>query len=145
KIVGGVLLLWIGIKLLDGQHDDATTVKANGSLWAAFKTIIIADLVMSLDNVMAIAGAASNAHIDHQMYYVAFGLIVSVPIIIWGSTLVLRLIDRFPWVVTLGAALLGWIAGGMLVSDVVVPAFIADYKLVTELVSAVLVVIIGMW
>lgn len=167
KIIGGVLLLWIGIKLLDGQHDDTTTVKASGSLWAAIKTIIIADLVMSLDNVMAIAGAASNAHIDHQMYYVAFGLIVSVPIIIWGSTLVLRLIDRFPWVVTLGAGLLGWIAGGMLVSDVAVPAFIADitsgkwvsspdgttdnmsvvlsFKLAVELIFAILVVIIGKW
>src|SRR5690606_15552422 len=78
------------------------------------------DLVMSLDNVIAIAGAAQNTHADHQLYYVVFGLIVSVPIIIWGSTLVLKLIDRFPLVVTFGAGLLGWIAGGMLVTDVFV-------------------------
>src|SRR5690606_11704954 len=75
---------------------------------------------MSLDNVIAIAGAAQNAHVGHQMFYVIFGLLVSVPIIVWGSTLVLRLMDRFPLMVTLGAGLLGWIAGGMLVSDVYV-------------------------
>src|SRR3546814_16441476 len=80
---------------------------------SAVKTILIADFVMSLDNVIAIAGAAQNTHLDPQLYYVIFGLVVSVPIIILGSTIVLKLIDRFPIVVTLGAGLLAWIAGGM--------------------------------
>src|SRR3546814_18588085 len=81
---------------------------------SAVKTIIIADFVMSLDNVIAIAGAAQGADPDHQIGLVVFGLVISVPIIIWGSTLVLKLIDRYPSVVPFGAALLGWIAGGML-------------------------------
>src|SRR5690606_40293866 len=118
KVVGGLLLLWIGIKLLlpdDHSHD---TVSASTSVWAAVKTIIIADFVMSLDNVIAIAGAAQNTIADHQLGYVIFGLLLSVPIIIWGSTLVLKLIDRFPVVVLFGAGLLGWIAGGMLVTDI---------------------------
>ncbi|MFT0532942.1 TerC family protein [Castellaniella hirudinis] len=147
KIAGALLLLWIGVKLLipeDGAHGD---VRGGASIWAAVKTILIADFVMSLDNVIAIAGAAQNAHADHQIGLVAFGLVVSVPIIIWGSTLVLKLIDRFPAVVTFGAALLGWIAGGMLVTDVVVaehfgtPA--AGVKIGIELAVALLVVALG--
>lgn len=149
KVVGGVLLLWIGIKLLIPEEDAHGNVKSSSSVWAAVKTILIADLVMSLDNVIAIAGAAQNTHADHQLYYVIFGLIVSVPIIIWGSTLVLKLIDRFPLVVTFGAALLGWIAGGMLVTDV----FVVDnvgvvstpVKIAAEVIGAIFVVGLGKW
>src|SRR5690606_13375646 len=115
KLVGGALLLWIGIKLLIPEEDAHGNVQGGTSIWSAVKTILIADFVMSLDNVIAIAGAAQNTAAHHQIYYVVFGLIVSVPIIIWGSTLVLKLIDRFPLVITFGAALLGWIAGGMIV------------------------------
>src|SRR5690606_6102959 len=92
KVVGGLLLLWIGIKLLLPDQDEHGNVTSGTSIWGAVKTILIADLVMSLDNVIASAGAAQNTHADHQMYYVIFGLIVSVPIIIWRSTLVLKLI-----------------------------------------------------
>ncbi len=149
KIVGGLLLLWIGIKLLipDDEHHDG--IKASSSVWAAVKTILIADFVMSLDNVIAIAGAAQNTIPDHQLGYVIFGLLLSVPIIIWGSTLVLKLIDRFPLVVTFGAALLGWIAGGMLVTDVFVVDQVGQIsgtvKLAAEVVGAVVVVLIGKW
>ena len=120
KLVGGLLLLWIGVKLLKPQDEDEHNLEGASTLWRAVKTIIVADFVMSLDNVIAIAGAAQGAHGDHQFALVVFGLAVSVPIIIWGSTLVLKLIDRFPLVVVGGAMLLGWIAGGMMVSDVVV-------------------------
>jgi YjbE family integral membrane protein len=120
KLVGGVLLLWIGVKLLRPQDEDEHNLEGASTLWRAVKTIIVADFVMSLDNVIAIAGAAQSAHGDHQFALVVFGLAVSVPIIIWGSTLVLKLIDRFPLVVVGGAMLLGWIAGGMMVSDVMV-------------------------
>lgn len=147
KVVGGLLLLWIGVKLLlpdDSAHDK---VKGGASIIAAIKTIIIADFVMSLDNVIAIAGAAQNAHSDHQIGLVAFGLLVSVPIIIWGSTLVLKLIDRFPTVVLLGAGLLGWIAGGMLITDVFVVEQFGEpataWKIAAEIVGAVLVVALG--
>ncbi|NOL51297.1 TerC family protein [Pelistega suis] len=120
KIVGAVLLLWIGIKLLLPQHDEHGNIEGGTTVWSAVKTILIADFVMSLDNVIAIAGAAQQTDHAHQMGYVIFGLLVSVPIIIWGSTLVLKLIDRFPLVIVAGAALLGWIAGHMLVTDIIV-------------------------
>ena len=149
KVVGGVLLLWIGIKLLIPEEDAHGNIKGGTSILAAVKTIIIADFVMSLDNVIAIAGAAQNAHADHQIGLVVFGLIVSVPIIIWGSTLVLKLIDRYPLVVTFGAALLGWIAGGMLVTDVVVVEHFGEVsggvKLAAEVAGALLVVGLGRW
>ena len=122
KIVGALLLLWIGVKLLqpeDGEGHD--TVNAPSHLFGAVKTIIIADAVMSLDNVVAVAGAAKG-----DITLVAFGIAVSIPIIIWGSKLVLMLMDRLPIIITLGGALLGWIAGHMLVTDVVVAPLLSD-------------------
>lgn len=149
KIVGGALLLWIGIKLMVPEDDGHGNIQGGASIMAAIKTIIVADFVMSLDNVIAIAGAAQNAHADHQIGLVVFGLVVSVPIIIWGSTLVLKLIDRFPLVVMFGAALLGWIAGGMLVTDVFVVNQIGEQpqmvKIAVEVVGALLVVGLGHW
>ncbi len=118
KIVGALLLLWIGIKLLAPEHDDDhANIQASDRLWAAVKTVIVADFVMSLDNVIAIAGAAETAGGQHQIPLVIFGLLVSIPIIIWGSQLVIKLMDRFPIIITLGGMLLGWIAGTMLLSD----------------------------
>jgi YjbE family integral membrane protein len=118
KIVGALLLIWIGIKLLmpedEGGHGD---IQASDKLWAAVKTVIIADLVMSVDNVIAIAGAAESAGGDHTMPLVIFGLLVSIPIIVWGSQLVIKLMDRFPLVIVAGGMLLGWIAGTMAVTD----------------------------
>ncbi len=149
KIVGGALLVWIGIKLLVPEEDEHGNIKGSSTIWSAVKTIIIADFVMSLDNVIAIAGAAQNTHLDHQLAYVIFGLLVSVPIIIWGSTLVLKLIDRFPLVVTFGAGLLGWIAGGMVVTDIFVTNQFGELpgsaKLAAEVVGAALVIVIGKW
>lgn len=149
KVVGCILLLWIGIKLLAPEEDEHGNITSGASIMSAVKTIIIADFAMSLDNVIAIAGAAQNTHSDHQIYYVIFGLCVSVPIIVWGSTLVLKLIDRFPLVVTLGAGLLGWIAGGMLITDVfLVEQFgppSAVLKLSVEAAFALLVVATGKW
>jgi YjbE family integral membrane protein len=113
KIVGALLLLWIGVKLLQPEppvNQDA--VDAPSHLFGAVKTIVIADAVMSVDNVIAVAGAA-----DGDMMLVAFGIVVSIPIIVWGSKLVLMLMDRFPAVITLGGGLLGWIGGEMLISD----------------------------
>jgi YjbE family integral membrane protein len=118
KIAGAILLLWIGIKLLLPEHEEAHgNIQASDKLWGAVKTVIVADFVMSLDNVIAIAGAAQGAHSDHQMALVIFGLLVSIPIIVWGSQLVIKLMDRFPIIITLGGMLLGWIAGQMVVTD----------------------------
>ena len=116
KIVGGALLIWIGIKLLVPEQDDEHSVEASDKIWNAVKTVIIADLVMSIDNVIAIAGAAQGAG-EHQMVLVVFGLLVSIPIIVWGSQFVLKLMDRFPAIITLGGMLLGWIAGTMIHTD----------------------------
>ena len=118
KIVGALLLVWIGVKLLVPEHEDEhVKIQASDRLWAAVKTVIVADLVMSVDNVIAIAGAAQGAGEAHQMPLVIFGLLVSIPIIVWGSQLVIKLMDRFPSIITAGAMLLGWIAGTMLLSD----------------------------
>jgi YjbE family integral membrane protein len=117
KLVGAALLLWIGIKLLIPQEDEHSSIQGSDKLWAAVRTVIVADLVMSIDNVIAIAGAATSAGAQHQLPLVIFGLLVSVPIIIWGSQLVLKLMDRFPAIITVGGMLLGWIAGTMAHSD----------------------------
>ncbi len=118
KIVGAALLLWIGVKLLVPDEEGHGDVQASDKLWAAVKTVIVADLVMSVDNVIAIAGAAqASGNEGHQMPLVIFGLLVSIPIIVWGSQMVIKLMDRFPMIITAGGMLLGWIAGTMAVSD----------------------------
>jgi YjbE family integral membrane protein len=118
KIVGAILLIWIGIKLLLPEDEDAHgNIEGSDKLWAAVKTVIVADLVMSVDNVIAIAGAAESAGGDHKMPLVIFGLLVSIPIIVWGSQLVIKLMDRYPIIITIGGMLLGWIAGTMAVTD----------------------------
>ena len=148
KLIGGVLLLWIGVKLML-PDESAHGVRAGASVAAAVKTIIVADFVMSLDNVIAISGVAESAHPSHQLGLVAFGLLASIPIIVWGSTLVLRLLGRFPVVVTLGAALLGWIAGGMMLDDVFLITRIGEapaaVKIAVEICGAMLVVLLGRW
>jgi len=150
KIVGAVLLLWIGIKLLMPEHDEAhSNIEASDKLWAAVKTVIVADFVMSLDNVIAIAGAAQGAGGDHQMPLVIFGLLVSIPIIVWGSQLVIKLMDRFPVIITLGGMLLGWIAGQMVVTDPLLRDWMATHgpylRYVASAVGALFVLLFGKW
>lgn len=116
KIIGGLLLLWIAVKLiLDSNEKDNLNIGQEKNLFGAVKTIIIADFVMSLDNSVAIAAAA-----DGNMYMVVFGLLLSIPIIIWGSSLILKFIDKYPIIIYLGSALLGWIAGDMIQTDIFV-------------------------
>jgi YjbE family integral membrane protein len=125
KIVGAILLIWIGMKLLMPEEGEGHgNVAASDKLWGAVKTVIVADLVMSVDNVIAIAGAAESAGGDHTMPLVIFGLLVSIPIIVWGSQLVLKLMDRYPIVITAGGMLLGWIAGTMAVTDPAVAGWV---------------------
>ncbi len=144
KIIGALLLLWIGIKLLQPEEEGHGDVAAATSLAGAIKTIIVADAVMSLDNVIAVAAAAHGS-----MLLVVFGILVSIPIVVWGSQLVLKLMDRYPVVITAGAALLGWIGGGMIVSDPALPAgLFADVpypKYLLSIAGALFVVAIGKW
>lgn len=124
KLVGAVLLVWIGIKLIAPDDEGHDNIQGSDKLLAAIKTIIVADLVMSVDNVIAIAGAAQSSG-EHQMLLVTLGLLISIPIIVWGSQLVITLMERFPIIIVAGGMLLGWIAGGMLVSD---PLFVNPDK-----------------
>ncbi len=146
KLVGAALLLWIGIKLLaPDEEEHHGGVKGSDKLWGAVKTIIVADFVMSLDNVIAITGAANSAG-HHQMELVIFGLLVSVPLIMWGSQFVIKLMDRFPVVITAGGMLLGWLAGTMSVTDVAVaehlPA-IPKLQWIAGAIGAALVLAVG--
>jgi YjbE family integral membrane protein len=120
KLVGALLLVWIGIKLIAPDEDGHDNIQGSDKLLAAIKTIIVADLVMSVDNVIAIAGAAQSSG-QHQLLLVVLGLLISIPIIVWGSQLVIKLMERFPVIIVAGGMLLGWIAGGMLVTD---PVFV---------------------
>jgi YjbE family integral membrane protein len=125
KLVGGLMLLWIGVKLLSDQGDSHSEVHADARLAAAVKTIIMADLVMSIDNVIAVASAAEQAAGAYRMVLVVFGILVSIPIVVWGSTLVLKLMERLPLIITFGAGLLGYLAGEMITSDPAVAPWLA--------------------
>lgn len=148
KLVGAILLIWIGVKLLMPQDDDAHGhVNSSDRLWGAVKTVIIADLVMSVDNVLAIAGAAENAG-KHQLGLVIFGLLVSIPIIVAGSQIVLKLMDRFPHIITAGGMLLGWIAGQMAITDPAVQKIWAVTKSIEygfAVAGALLVLTVGLY
>jgi YjbE family integral membrane protein len=117
KIIGGCLLLWIAVKLLTGEGDEEGDVKETDRLWHAVRTVAIADAVMSLDNVLAIAGAAKSAPPELQIWLIVIGLLISIPLVVFGATLIVTLLTRYPVLVWVGAALLGWIAGELMVSD----------------------------
>jgi len=142
KLIGAALLLWIGVGLLKGD-DDEGNLEGHSGLMAAIKTIIIADLVMSLDNVIGVAAAAKG-----NIVLLVLGLGISIPLIIYGSTIILKLMTRFPLIITLGAALLGWVAGEMAVSDPSIAAWTDAHHSVhtiAPILGAVLVVIAGKW
>lgn len=144
KLIGGVLLLWIGVKLLlpggDGDHE----IQAAEHLWGAVKTIIVADFIMSLDNVIAVAAASRDS-----LFLLIFGLAVSIPLIVWSSQIIMKMMERFPIIVTLGAGLLGYVAGGMMASDVVVrqqaQALLPGAQYLAGVAGAALVVAVGTW
>jgi YjbE family integral membrane protein len=112
KLVGGLLLFWVAIKLVMSEEADEDSIKAGGSLWEAVKIVAIADVVMSLDNVLAIAAAAGG-----ETWLIILGLIISIPMVVAGATLIMALLTRFPILVWAGAALLGWVAGELLATE----------------------------
>ena len=137
KLAGGLMLFWIGIKLIAPPAAHAhEEIQSSDKLWTAIKTIIVADLVMSVDNVIAIAGAAEGAVPSQRLGLIIFGLLVSVPIIVYGSQLVLKMFDRFPFIIVAGGALLGWIGGGLVVNDVWVAPYLPAERWVHYLASA---------
>ena len=112
QIIGGILLLWIGTQLLEEEDEGEDGDGHKSGLWTAIRTILIADLVMSLDNVIAVAAAAKG-----DMVLLVLGLAISIPLVIFGSKLMISLMDRFPIIVLLGAALIGWVGGETIISD----------------------------
>jgi len=145
KLVGAFLLLWIGIKLIlpDGGNHCKEGVKAENYLWGAVKTIIVADFVMSLDNVIGVAAAAHG-----NALLLIFGLLVSIPLIASSSQLVLKLIDRFPLIIYAGGALLGYVAGEMIVVETLFKPFLEAQYILQELIPplcALLVLVVGIW
>jgi YjbE family integral membrane protein len=147
KLVGAVLLLWIGARLLlpEDEHDNG--VNAVGNLWGAVRTILVADVVMSLDNVIAVAGAAGTGPQEARLALLAVGLGLSIPLMIVGSRLLLQLMARWPVIITLGAALMGFVAGEMAVTDPAIAtwfhATFGRLDLVVAAACAVLVVVVG--
>ena len=126
KLIGGVMLLWIGIKLLTEDGEETNDINGGDRLSTAIKTIIVADLAMSIDNVIAVASAAEQAQADHKLVLVIFGILISIPVVVWGSSLVLKIMDKVPAVVTAGSALLGYLGGEMIVSDTAVEDKVAQ-------------------
>jgi YjbE family integral membrane protein len=120
KIVGGILLLWIGVKLIaDEDGEDHGNIKASDQMFSAIRTIIVADLVMSIDNVLGVAGAAKGS-----LTLLVFGLVVSIPLVIAGSQLIMKLIEKYPLLILAGGGLLGFVAGEMFITDVAVEPWI---------------------
>ena len=155
KIIGSLLLFWIGVKLLIPEEDDAE-IEASEHLISAIKTILIADLVMSLDNVIAVAAAAGGS-----VVLLILGLAISIPLVIFGATLLIKLMERFPVIITVGAGLIGWVAGEMLVADLALKdwltrlgveyrddqPFLGGYslELIAGAVGVAIVVVLGLW
>ncbi|MFG6457361.1 YjbE family putative metal transport protein [Roseateles sp. BYS96W] len=147
KLVGAAMLVWIGVKLMNQADEDAEVGEVHG-LWAAIRTILLADLAMSLDNVVAIAAAASAAAAPMRPVLLLIGLGLSIPLIVFGSTLLLKLMQRFPAIITLGAALLGFVAGEMAITDSALESWFAtnlhDLGYTVGIAGAILVVALGL-
>jgi YjbE family integral membrane protein len=155
KLIGAVLLFWIAIKLLLPESEGEGGGKASASMASAVKTILIADLVMSLDNVIAVAAAAGGSYV-----LLILGLAISIPLVIFGATLLIKLMERWPIIITIGAALIGWVAGEMAVTDPAIDTWMRAHfefvndkpvvasvslELICGVIGAAFVVAFGMW
>ena len=149
KLVGAVLLFWIGVQLLMPEGDHEGGIKSASNLWVAVRTILIADLVMSVDNVIAVAAAAESGPPESRTLLLVIGLGLSIPLIIFGSQLLMKVMERFPVIIVLGAALLGFVAGEMLVHDQALERVFIGLggatTTIVEVAGAVGVVLVGQW
>lgn len=134
-LIGGILLVWIAYKLLNDEksHDH---IKESHNLWSAIRTIIIADAVMGLDNVLAVAGAAHG-----NFLLVVLGLLISVPIVVWGSTLFIKWVERYPFIIYIGAGVLAWTAAKMITHEALLQGIFADNPILEY--TVVLIIIAG--
>jgi YjbE family integral membrane protein len=144
KLIGAVLLLWIAVKLMIPEDEGGENINASDNMMTAIKTILIADLVMSLDNVIGVAAAAKD-----NTTLLILGLAISIPLVIFGSTILLKLMGRFPVIITIGAALLGWVAGEMAATDPLVRDWVNAnmhwLHWVAPAGGAIFVVALGKW
>jgi YjbE family integral membrane protein len=144
KLIGGALLLWIAVKLLIPEDDGDDGIESSSNLWGAIKTILIADLVMSLDNVIGVAAAAKGS-----MVLLVLGLLISIPLVIFGATMLMRLMERFPVIITIGAGILGWVAGEMAATDPILKEWVnanaAWLHWAAPAAGVVFVVLLGKW
>jgi YjbE family integral membrane protein len=144
QLIGAVLLLWIGVKLIAEDDEGDHEIESSDRLFAAVKTVIVADLVMSIDNVIGVAGAAKGS-----VPLLVFGLVVSIPLVVVGAQLIMKLIERLPWLVIAGGGLLGYIAGEIAVEDVAIKDWIVAHAgylhWVSPIAGVALVVAIGVW
>jgi len=158
KLIGGALLLWIGVKLLIPEEDGGDDVESSANLLGAIKTILIADLVMSLDNVIAVAAVAKGS-----ILLLVLGLLISIPLVVFGATILMKLMERFPVIIAVGAALIGYVAGEMPVTDPIAIEWVQahahwliDFEVFSlgplklelsaaGLITAAVVVILGKW
>ncbi len=147
KLVGAALLFWIGVQLLVPDEDHEGGIQSSGNLWGAIRTILVADLVMSLDNVIAVAAAAESGPAEARLPLLIIGLGLSIPLIIFGSQVLMKVMETYPVIITLGAALLGFVAGEMLVHDQAVESVFMGLggatTTIVELIGAVGVVVVG--
>lgn len=142
-LIGGLLLIFIAYKLLTGESHEDEEIRAGKTLWSAVRTIIIADAAMGLDNVIAIAGASG-----HNIALVVIGLLISVPIVVWGSTLFIKLINRYPWIIYIGSAVLGYTASTMIAGEQRIEPFFGDHPLLRVLLALVIIagiLAVGHW
>ena len=144
KIIGGVLLVWIGIKLIAEEDSEGSSeVQASDRLFAAVRTVIIADIVMSIDNVLGVAAAAKGS-----LLLLVFGLVISIPLVIFGSTIMIKMMERFPIIVVLGATLIGWVAGETIMNDVALHGVLESrpwLHYVGPAAGAAFVLLVGNW
>lgn len=136
-LIGGIILLWISYNLLADNSDSHDDVQAGNSFWSALRTVILADTIMSLDNVLAVGGAAHGS-----ILLVVLGLLISVPIVVWGSTIFIKVVDRYPFVLYIGSAVLAWTAGGMVADEPMIHKIIADSPWISYAIQIILIVIV---
>ena len=136
-LVGGLLLIWIAYRLLHSEEDEESSGSAASmTFWGAMKTIIVADAVMGLDNVLAVAGAAQGSYL-----LVVLGLVISIPIVVWGSTLILKLLDKYPQVIYFGAGILTWTAIKMVMSEPLIQEYLPTNEF---LIYGIYIIVIAM-
>ena len=140
QIIGGFLLLWIGAQLLANEEEGDADAKEHANLMSAVRTILIADLVMSLDNVIGVAAAAKGDQV-----LLIIGLAISIPLVVFGSSMMIKLMERYPSIITLGAALIGWVGGETIASDVLLKEFVADNSWFHYACSAAGAAIVILW